>query len=196
MYGGGHSFFGMLKNDTSFAAQKDSYFLLENANWQVFGLDSAYEPTDFRGETGVLYGEQAAWFTQKRALSSGKKCLLLTHHQPFSTYETPPEDFERRVRPVADAGLIDAWFWGHEHGCVLYEPFGGIPYPILLGHGGFPEPPMTKRAGDPPVSFEWTDTTAYGDLVFGFAVLDFADDHIEVQLVDQYGNVQHSFTIS
>ena len=196
MYGGGHSFFGMLQNDARFVAQKGSYFLLENDNWQVFGLDSAYEPVDFRGETGVLYGEQAAWFAQKRALSPNKKCLLLTHHQPFCIYKTPPEDFERRFRPVAEAGLIDAWIWGHEHGCVLYDPCGRIQYPLLLGHGGFPQRPMQKQASGPSVKFEWTETTGQGDLVFGFAVLDFADDHIEVQLVDQHAKAQCSFTIS
>lgn len=196
MYEGGHSFFGMLQKDLRFGAQQGSYFLLENDNWQVFGLDSAYGPVDFRGETGVLYGEQAAWFAQNRALSRGQKCLLLTHHQPFSTYETPPEDFERRFRPVAAAQLINAWFWGHEHGCALYEPYNGIQYPVLLGHGGFPQKPMKQRTGGPPVQFEWTDTTARGHLVFGFAVLDFDGDHIDVKLVDQYGTVKHTFTIS
>lgn len=196
MYGGGHAYYSMLQNDVRFVAQhQGSYFLLENAEWQVFGLDSAYEPVDFRGETGVLYGEQAAWFAQKRALAPRKKCLLLTHHQPFCLYKTPGEDFERRVRPIAEAGSIDAWIWGHEHGCVLYDQYRGIRYPMLLGHGGFPQRPIQRQVGGPPVRFEWTQTTAYGDLVFGFAVFDFADDNIEVQLVDQHGNIQHSFTI-
>jgi hypothetical protein len=196
MYAGGRTFFDMLAGDSRFAAQNNaSYFLLENEDWQVFGLDSAYEPIDYKGDTGVLYGEQTAWFARTRAKTAAKKCLLLTHHQPFSAYESPKEDFARRFRPVADAGEITAWFWGHEHACAHYEASNGIEHPVLLGHGGFPQRPLAQRHKAFPFRFEWTITSVEGDLVFGFAVLDFDADHIDVQLVDQSGSVHHSFRI-
>ena len=196
MYAGGRTFFDMLARDSRFASQKNaSYFLLENADWQVFGLDSAYDPIDYKGDTGVLYGEQAAWFAQTRAITADKKCLLLTHHQPFSAYDSPKEDFARRFHPVAAAARITAWFWGHEHACAHYAARYGIEHPVLLGHGGFPQPPLPKRQKAFPFRFEWTKTSAEGDLLFGFAVLDFDVDHIDVRLVDQRGSIHHKFRI-
>ena len=54
MYSGGHGFFEMLQ-DQRFAKQNgSSYFLLENDDWQVFGLDTSFDPRDFRGHIGTI----------------------------------------------------------------------------------------------------------------------------------------------
>jgi len=195
MFSGGKSYFDMLK-DSRFAAQNQgSYFLLENTDWQVFGLDTSFDPRDFTGNIGELYGEQAAWVANHRATVANKKCLMLTHHQPFSAYEPVAENLERRLRPISALGQIDAWFWGHEHLCARYDQHDNIRYPVLLGHGGFPENPKTKLSSSPSVSYEWLVTDASGFLLFGFAVLDFDGGQIAVRLVDENGNLQHSFTI-
>jgi len=195
MFSGGLSYFDMLK-DPRFACQNQaSYFLLENEHWQVFGLDTSFDPRDFTGSIGELYGEQAAWLAQKRAASKAKKCVVMTHHQPFSAYETVEENLERRLRPVRLLGEIDAWFWGHEHLCAVYDDHKKVRYPVLLGHGGFPEKPKTKLPGTPPVNYEWLVTDSQGYLLFGCAVLDFEFDQIKVRLIDENGNQQHSFTI-
>ena len=47
-------------------------------------------------------------------------------------------------------------FWGHEHRCVMYEPWQNIQYGRLLGHGGVPVY-MTHAPADPyvqPATFE------------------------------------------
>jgi hypothetical protein len=196
MYSGGHGYFNMLKDSRFSRQNKSSYFLLENDNWQVFGLDTSFDPRDFSGEAGELYGEQAAWVAQKRAVAPHKKCLILTHHQPISAYDTVKENLERRLRPIQSNGLIDAWFWGHEHLCAVYDAYEKIRYPVLLGHGGFPEKLKTKRLGAPPLSYEWVSVDAQGYLLFGFAVLDFDHDKIHVQLRDESNQPRHSFTIS
>jgi hypothetical protein len=195
MFSGGQSYFDMLK-DSRFAVQnQSSYFLLENSDWQVFGLDTSFDPRDFTGNIGELYGEQAAWVANKRATVSNKKCLMLTHHQPFSAYERVAENLERRLRPISALGQIDAWFWGHEHLCAVYDRHDNVRYPVLLGHGGFPENRKTKLPGSPPVNYEWLVTDTSGFLLFGFAVLDFDGGQITVRLVDENGNQQHSFTV-
>ena len=53
---------------------------------------------------GELYGEQAAWVANKRATVGNKKCLMLTHHQPFSAYEPVAENLKRRRRPSQRIG--------------------------------------------------------------------------------------------
>jgi len=195
MYSGGHGFFDMLK-DPRFARQnQSSYFLMENEHWQVFGLDTSFDPRDFSGDIGELYGEQAAWVAQKRAASPEKRCLILTHHQPFSAYDEIEENLERRLRPIRSLGQIDVWFWGHEHLCAVYDVHDNIRYPVLLGHGGFPEKPKQKRLGAPTISYEWLSTDASGFLLFGFAVLDFDARQITVRLVDENGLECHQFII-
>jgi hypothetical protein len=197
MYSGGHGFFEMLNSDRRFANQNgSSYFLLENEYWQVFGLDTAFEPPDIKGDIGDMYGEQAAWLAQKRAAAPNKKCLLLTHHQPFSTYASVHEMLERRLRPIRRMDQITGWFWGHEHLCAVYKQYAQIPYPVLLGHSGFPEKPKPLRAGAPPLDFDWSFTDSAGFVIFGFAVLDFDRDKIQVQLVDRLGKERHRFAIS
>ena len=196
MYSGGHGFFEMLK-DTRFAAQNQAaYFLLENDHWQVFGLDSSFDPRDYKGDIGELYGEQAVWVARKRDAAPNKRCLMLTHHQPFCAYSVIEENLARRLRPIVNARQIDVWFWGHEHLCAVYHPFGNIQYPVLLGHGGFPQKPKPRHFGGPPVKYEWLATAPSGDVRFGFAVLDFKDSQIDVQLVDQSGTLQHRFLVS
>jgi 3',5'-cyclic AMP phosphodiesterase CpdA len=197
MFSGGHAFFDLLRSDPRFAKQGQSaYFLLENEDWQVFGLDTSFAAHGFRGDEGDLYGEQAVWVAQHRAVAPHKKCILLTHHQPFSAYDPPTERLRRQLAPVTNRGLVDAWFWGHEHRCALYEPHLNIRYPVLLGHAGFPERPKRQRANMPSVKWEWNAQDPNGFLLFGFAVLTLNGPTITVQLIDENNHPQHQFEIT
>ncbi|MGA2233969.1 MAG: hypothetical protein ABSG23_00620 [Terriglobales bacterium] len=46
------------------------------------------------------------------------------------------------------------------------------------------------------MNYEWLATGPSGDLVFGFAVLDFDGAQIDVQLVDQHGTLRYRFVIN
>lgn len=187
MYSGGHGYFGYLLRDPRFAAQNgSSYFCLQNGDWQLLGLDSAYHDED-------LAGEQGEWVAKKQ-MASDRKTMLFTHHEPFSAYATlerPPPMLERldkafEVRP------IDAWLWGHEHLACVYQP---QPQPYLkfgscVGHGGVPvliepheepHPEVTWRAREHRQIYEnlWQ--------LFGFAVLDLDGPGIDVAYYDQLG---------
>jgi hypothetical protein len=114
--------------------------------WQVFGLDTSYDPRDFPGNIGELYGEQPAWVANKRSTVGNKKCLMLTHHQPFSAYEPVAENLERRLRPISALGQIDAGFWGHEHLCAVYDKHDNVRYPVLLEYWGISREPENEVA--------------------------------------------------
>jgi hypothetical protein len=160
---------------------------LENDYWQILGLDSSYDDGD-------LHGEQASWAHQQRTASSHKGGILLTHHQPFSSFEPAPEKLLERLRPTVRAGLVRSWFWGHEHRCVLYEEREQITYPRLVGHGGVPvlAPKTAKPKG---VSFQFGEAENeyfYGFVNerfqrFGFAELTFDNDSIAVRYVTELG---------
>jgi hypothetical protein len=196
MFSGGYGYFDFLLQEPRFARQAGaSYFCLENDNWQIFGLDSAYDLLGLRGDEGDLYGPQAVWLALTRAASPKKKTLLLTHHQLFSAYEGGSPKMEARLQPILKDAPVTAWFWGHEHLCAVYSkdahPY--VRHPRLLGHGGVPVAP---HKGDllPHVDYEFRDSMP--SLInrftrFGFAVLDFDEGHISVKYVSELGGTPH-----
>ena len=97
---------------------------------------------------------------------------------------------------IGAAGQIDAWFWGHEHLCAVHDSYKNVRYPVLIGNGGFPEKLKSLRKNAPPLKHNWTHTDNSGYLLFGFAVLDFDDDKIEMQLVYENGKAQFGQVIS
>lgn len=193
MYSGGHGYFGYLLRHECFSGQNgSSYFCLRTPHWQVLGLDSSFADAD-------LCGDQPTWVARKVA-EGGRKTMLMTHHQPYSSYVdvSPP-----LVAKLADAGVsrLDAWLWGHEHLCCVYErdhkPRPNFPLDIAfgscIGHGGVP----MLALGDAPagVSWQFSDTELHGDdrwQMFGYAVLDFDGPAFEIRYYDQKGVPRHS----
>ena len=104
MYSGGHGYYDHLLADPRFARQnQSSFFSLENDYWQFLALDTAHQDFDLRGN-------QADWVLASRTAQPGKKGVLLSHHQPFSSYESAPGSILTKLKPVLERDLITAWF--------------------------------------------------------------------------------------
>jgi hypothetical protein len=198
MYSGGYGYFDTLLQDPRFARQgRASFFRLYNRHWQILGLDTAWEDNG-------LKDPQSTW-VRNMLDNNRQKPILLTHHQLFSAYENA-SDVGRVLRDKLLRALtedqIHAAFFGHEHRCVLYKPWGTVKYPRLIGHGGVPVY-MThgKEEPYPPlVSYEYRRYIS-GSLglehwaLFGFAVLDFDGPRIHVRYVDEDGDTHKEETI-
>ncbi|MDB5657362.1 MAG: hypothetical protein JWQ94_4975, partial [Tardiphaga sp.] len=190
MYSGGMGYFGTVLTDKRFFRQgKSSHFALRHPKWEILGLDSAYEDNS-------LAGDQATWVHDRLADAGGRKGMLLSHHQLFSAYESASPNLGQQLSDTLNAGLIRAWFWGHEHRCAIYKPYMGVETARCVGHGGVP---VYQWHGDTdpvadPAAFEFRSafTTTAGLerwAVFGFVVLDFiADGTIHAYYVDENGN--------
>jgi|GEM_PF-4606342 len=184
MYSGGHGYFGFLLREPRFAGQNgSSHFCLANSDWQLLGLDTAFAEPD-------LAGGQADWVKEKLE-GSDRRTMLLSHHQPFSPFAKKPEPaFVKRLQPAFDVRKIDAWLWGHEHLCCVYEkeykPF--LRFGSCIGHGGVP---VLHDKGPLPEGVAWRadgfETECEDWQLFGFAVLDFAGSRIDVGYYDQHG---------
>jgi hypothetical protein len=164
MYSGGHGLFEVTLADPRFERQRaggatTSWFVLSGDDWNVVGLDTAWRHPELdvrgdqlfvEGDLGHLYGSQVAELL-RCARETGKRLLVLSHHQLYSAYDdhrvafgpersdtTPLQD---QLEPVLDEREIDAWFWGHEHDCLAYESgFGGVGAARAIGHGAVPTP--------------------------------------------------------
>jgi hypothetical protein len=208
MYSGGWGFFDHLLADPRFARQRSSdgtptsWFRLKSPSWTIAGLDTSWNgDVVSRGNTGVLEEPQAARLQQWAAEPGAGKLMLLSHHQ-YVTVDDPRgigEDLAQKVAPLASANRITAWLWGHEHRCIGFAT-GEIPHMRCIGHGGVPVPSRPPRDPLPPPAV-WEVTGSYeaeGERWgrFGFAVLDFAGDRIDVTYRDDAGAETHRETIS
>jgi hypothetical protein len=204
MYAGGHGYFDVLLADPRFALQSGcSYFALTNDHWQILGLDSAYKDPDLAD----LMEPQSEWISEHLDRAAGRGTILLSHHQPFSAYEQVQTPLAATVaQAVGSERKVEAWLWGHEHRCTVYEPdivtdekYGDTAnYTAIVGHGGVPRlvSPQT-RAGvnQDAIKWEFADYYEVGDDKWGlggFAVLTFQASKLEIQYYDEYGKERRS----
>jgi hypothetical protein len=196
MYSGGGDYFDHLLADPRFRLQqRSSFFSMGNKRWQILGLDSAFEDN-------TLADPQGAWV--KTMLAGDKKSMLLSHHQLFSAYDGDSAGMKEKLKAVLGGPKpIDAWFWGHEHRCITYEPHMKVNNARLIGHGGVPVY-MTHKKDEPypeHVTYEYREFRKKllgleHFAIFGFAVLDFAGDKIQVRYIDEDGTTHHSEEIA
>lgn len=196
MYSGGHDYFDHLLAEPRFARQqRSSMFSLVSPNWQILGLDTGWQD-------GELQDPQADWVLEeaRAARTSGRRLLLLSHHQLFSAYELPSRKLFEQLRPALETERIGAWFWGHEHRCMQFDPIDHVDAGRCVGHGGVPVY-MAHGANDSypaPGSYEYRAYLADGLerwALFGFAVLDFHGQKIDVRYIDENGYQHRSETI-
>jgi hypothetical protein len=117
----------------------------------------------------------------------------------------------KELGPDLKAGRVRAWFWGHEHRCIRYDPFQRVEYPRCIGNGGVPEVVEATffsivkkivglitglfkhaRGGRPPRIRDDYQASWPADGVHwrrhGFVCLDFHGAEIRALYVDQCGN--------
>lgn len=200
MYSGGRGYFDTLLNDARFRCQRaangapTSWFSLQSKQWNVVGLDTAWnDELPFGWKQGHLYGGQAD-LVAKAAADTDRKLLLLSHHQLFTAGDDDDvgEKIEGALKPVLNGDGVDVWFWGHEHDCVAYHPYKGVRAATAIGHGAVPEladlhPP--KKPDYVKWRYEQYRTSEDGEHwgKHGFAVLDLEPESIKVRHVDEKG---------
>jgi len=150
MYTGGQAYFD---NVLKTFGQKASYGAFQNNHWLLACLDTAYAEHD-------LANDQAAWLTQLIAQKGDRKVVLFSHHQPYSILDVQGPKLVEKLRPHLEARRIHAWYWGHEHRCVVYDahPQWGL-LGRCVGHSGFPEF-RRKEWGGAPTGSKWLNLSA------------------------------------
>lgn len=131
MYSGGYGYF---EETLPTFHQESSYFALQNDHWLLVGLDVAYIDHD-------IDDEQVKWLEQVIAAAGNRKVLLFSHQYLFTRFDDRQgTKLAARLSGLLKTGKVFAWYWGHEHRCVLYRPdprYGGL-LGRCLGHGGMP----------------------------------------------------------
>jgi hypothetical protein len=157
--------------------QSASYFCLETEHWIVLGLDTGYHSggmpafTSIPGVNGIPFlnvdarfdDMMVAWLRQtaealKAKGSGNKSILLLTHHQPVSSFE---HAFTKPAEQLAQLGLLNGrefvWLYGHEHRLTVYTKQllakTLVAYPRCIGHGGMPVSVTNLTQADPKILY-------------------------------------------
>jgi hypothetical protein len=129
MYSGGKGYFQALGD---FFQQPASCFAMQNSRWILVCLDTSYEDFD-------LDAKQVAWLKSIVAGAGTRKLILFSHHQPFSQLDIQGPHLQVALADLLSKQRIHAWFWGHEHRLVLYDPHPSWGLKgRCIGHGGFP----------------------------------------------------------
>jgi len=138
---------------------------MQNANWILICLDTAYKDFD-------LDSAQVRWLQSVVSAAGSRKLILFSHHQPFSQLDDQGPNLQKALAELLSKQRIHAWFWGHEHRLVLYEPHSKWGFKgRCIGNGGFP----AFRDGlvtPPPDTYTWVDLPAQPSGVPAAKVLD------------------------
>ena len=201
MYAGGEGYFGVTLRQDRFARnQKASYFCLSTPGWQIIGLDSAYEASDFLYQKGRLSDGQLAWLGAQLAEGArhGQRSILLTHHNPIDVHGAPDQPFLDQVLRAGETNPFHFWYWAHEHVGARFAPLGPSGRPYLgrcVGHGGIPYAAEKEGDGAGGVRVQWTETELAGDPEeprrakngFVFLVLDSTTKTLDETFIDEFG---------
>jgi hypothetical protein len=146
MYSGGFPYFDQVVGGKIFNRFQSpwSFFALENSNWIIVGLDSAYNANVLQlYKDGSLGNSAQVPFLQSMA-KKGKKIVLLTHHNGLPEATTHPDKplklFTEVMGAFHGAPPPAYWYWGHVHAGVAYKPmtdFNGMLC-RCLGHAAIP----------------------------------------------------------
>jgi predicted phosphodiesterase len=131
MYSGGYAYFDDILPKFK---QPSSYFAMQNAHWLLVGLDTAH--TDH-----ALDAQQAAWVKSVVQNAGPRKVILFSHHQLFSRLASQGPALQTALANLLQQKKITAWYWGHEHECIIYDKHANFGFlGRCVGHGGIPEP--------------------------------------------------------
>ena len=155
-YSGGAPFFELIDRFN----QPASYFCLRNRHWQLIGLDTGLNDR-LGGSPTSLDPSEAEWLRDKVENAGGRRTVLLSHHQLFSTNEqfdgkSYNANLYSQLQPLLPR--VDLWLWGHEHDLVVFGSHMNLSRGRCIGGSAFPvgkyEMPEAVKNPDVPYSKE------------------------------------------
>jgi hypothetical protein len=203
MYSGCGPYFDAIGASPFLMQNQCSYFALENKNWVVVGLDSAY----FADEYGMYRegslsrdgkGVEQVDFLRAQAAKK-KKLILLTHHNGLAEDGSSEMAIWSQVMGAfpKDAGP-EYWYWGHMHAGVWYNVQSNGAAVVncrCCGHGALPcgqAPNLSKST-----NIIWNEDRCAGDpdipqrVLNGFAVISLDGPKITETFYDEHGGVAY-----
>ncbi|HEY2016472.1 MAG TPA: metallophosphoesterase [Bryobacteraceae bacterium] len=176
MYAGGKPYYAAL----DVIGQPASYFCLRNKDWQFIAMDTGLHDADpTKSSVTFLEDTEVAWIKDKIQNAGGRKTVLLSHHQLFTTFEDIGpvgnkinQTLQKQLGDIL--GDVTVWYWGHEHDFVVYPKFMNV-LARCIGHGAVPV--GVSQIGKPSDSVKFEDFRLAPDsdgglFQHGYAIMD------------------------
>jgi hypothetical protein len=207
MYSGANPYFAAISAPPFDKQGGCSYFALENDNWIIVGLDTAYySPDSTLYMDGLLYpagapNDQSAFLQKKaqEAQASGKRLILFSHHNGLNDAGTVTNTLFDQVSAVLPPGGPVYWYFGHEHMAAVYKPQGAAGLLCrCCGHGALPCGQSSDLAGES--NLVWYENRNANDpdipqrVLNGFATLTLNGPNIQETFYDENGGVAWAST--
>ena len=196
MYAGAKPYFNAISSPPFDKQNGCSYFALENTNWVIVALDSAYY-SDREGlyQHGAIFsskGRQYQLEFLKQQVAKGKKVIVLTHHQGLAPDSSSTTGLWDQVRSAFPQGGGPAyWYWGHVHVGAVYQPQANVSC-RCCGHGGLPwgQAPDLNHAGVVWFEHRCANDPDITERVFnGFAALTLSGANFKETFYDENGGI-------
>ncbi len=197
MYTGGESFFNVVLPAFH---QPLPYFCLENDDWRLIGLDTAYDGGRLKAtDQSPGIAAQWEWLVSLLKKKDGKANIILTHHQPVSAYAQEFSESQglrddiKALLSTEGVGedAIFGWFFGHEHRCAIYDDDQTQFNARLIGSGCIPHEVQTETQSDPGCTpahfFNARGENGTGDAISMYAELRFFGPALVVVYTDEDG---------
>jgi hypothetical protein len=121
----------------------------------------------------------------------------MSHHPYFSAYGSGGSRLRAQLSAQLEEKGVDAWFWGHEHRCLVYEPRYNVDFASCVGHGGVPSYLVAPK--EPTwLRYDYRDKHGRGIEpwnTFGFAVVDLDESKMSVRYINEYGKEHYSASL-
>jgi hypothetical protein len=203
MYTGGGPYFNEVVGGPKFNILQSpfSFFALENKDWIIVGLDSAYYSDVMQlymnGTLGANLSQQEFL---KQVAQKGKKVVVLTHHNPLPVNgdlgNNPPQLFTDVMSAFEDASPPAYWYYGHEHVGAVYAPLTNNTRCRCLGHGALPWGVASDlQAGQAAGRVIWFESRNAGDannhlrVYNGFVYIKFDGPNLTETFYDENGKI-------
>lgn len=199
MYAGAVGYNETLSDPMFTLQNRQGHFVLENTNWVVVGLDTAWPASwDDQYMFGALDERQLDFLREQAA--TGKKLILLTHHQGLMQQSgLANQPLHDNVVAAVDQARYGSrpwyWYWGHIHAGYVHTPAAAPYLGRCNGHGAIPWglarelEPLTKGSDAKVGWFEQTtNPVGHHRVMNGFAMLHLDDAVLTESFLDQDGN--------
>jgi hypothetical protein len=201
MYSGGGPYFDEAVGGPVFNKLQSpySFFALENSNWIIVGLDSAYDSDVLKLYMDGSLGTNSQISFLQALAKKRKKMVLLTHHNGIPESGVPGTAplklFTELTAAFAGQTPPAYWYWGHAHAGVAYKPLAAQNGMLCrcLGHAALPWGLSSDLQGSTQV--QWFERCNAGDpdnklRVFnGFVLLQLNGPDLAETFYDETGRV-------
>ncbi|HTF03089.1 MAG TPA: metallophosphoesterase [Bacteroidia bacterium] len=183
-----------------------SYFALQNDNWLIICLDTAYYASGDLYMNGSIMdqqsgGEQVKWLMSILPKAGNRKIVIVTHHEPLDLGGSHITNLFGEINTLLMVNNLKLafWYYGHEHNAAVYSELSAMHYPArCIGHGAIPYGVASDLSTATGTTVTWAETQSANDpsypnrILNGYLVMELNGAAMTESLYSENGDLRWS----